>query len=263
MLQSDKFQHALKALLLLALAFFLYSRIATGTLNYYIAQRFAPFTLLALIGLFIVAVSYHSGRRKTTAESNDSHPIHPPMDHEAAHVHSHEHHLNWGGVLLIALPIVLGLLVSPRPLGSAALANREVNVTVSGSIMPAAIRSATQKAATDKNILDWSQLFGASSDPAQQYAGQPANVIGFVFRDERFAENQFMATRFVISCCVADSNPAGIVVEGAQTHELPADQWVEVQGVFQPGKLDGQTIPVLVAQSIRKVPVPEQPYLYP
>ena len=42
---------AVKALILLALAIFLYTRIASGTLNFYISQRFAPFTFMATLAL--------------------------------------------------------------------------------------------------------------------------------------------------------------------------------------------------------------------
>jgi len=60
MLQSTKFQNALKALLLIGLGLFLYSRIANGTLYYYIAQRFALYTLIAIVGLIVVGLSYYS-----------------------------------------------------------------------------------------------------------------------------------------------------------------------------------------------------------
>ncbi len=256
MLANNKFQRALKALLLIGLSLFLYSRIANGTLNYYIAQRFAGFTLLAIVGLVIIGVSYHAGERK-----QDDHD--PVPDPEQAQDPNHAHGLGWGGVALVALPIVLGLAVPPRPLGAAALANREVNVTSTGSTMPAAIRAASQKSSLEKNILDWSQLFKSAPDAANKFAGEKAKVIGFVFRDERFSGDQFLATRFIVSCCVADSNVAGVVVRWDQSSQLQADQWVEVTGQFQPGTLGDQSAPVLVAQSVNKVDVPQQPYLYP
>jgi uncharacterized repeat protein (TIGR03943 family) len=166
-------------------------------------------------------------------------------------------------VALVALPILLGVLVPPQPLGAAALSNREVNVTLQGSALPAAVRAAAEKAATEKNVLDWGHTFAASGNPAQEFAGEHAKVTGFVFRDERFGANQFMVTRFVVSCCVADANVAGMVVTWPQAGELPADQWVEVAGTLQAGTLDGETLPVLAAASVTPVDMPQQPYLYP
>lgn len=260
MLQSAKFQNAIKALLLIGLGLFLYSRIANGTLNYYIAQRFAVYTLIAIVGLIVVGLSYYSRAQEHSHDPAD--PNHVAHDHDHNH-HEHSHGLTWSGVLLVALPVLLGLFVPPQPLGAAALANREVNVTSTGSTMPAAVRAASQKSSLDKNVLDWSQLFKSSPDAATRFAGEPAKVTGFVFRDERFANEQFLVTRFVVSCCVADGNVAGVVVQWNGAAELPTDQWVEVSGEFVSGALSGETIPVLHAQSVTNISVPDQPYLYP
>ncbi|MEZ4584216.1 MAG: hypothetical protein R3A10_21725 [Caldilineaceae bacterium] len=69
--------------------------------------------------------------------------------------------------MIVALPILLGLLVSPRPLEAAAMAGRRVNV-VSGnrSAMPAAVQAAASKASTERTVLDWSQSFQTVADPA-------------------------------------------------------------------------------------------------
>jgi putative membrane protein len=110
------------------------------------------------------------------------------------------------------LPVILGVFFSPQPLGAAALERREVKVGGVRSTMPAAVRSSAAKASLDKNVLDWSQLFANAQDPAAQYAGETARVTGFVFRDSRFATDQFLVTRFLVSCCVADASVSGLVV---------------------------------------------------
>jgi uncharacterized repeat protein (TIGR03943 family) len=234
LLAGPRFENALKALLLLALALFLYTRLADGTLFFYINQRFMAYTMLAIVGLLCVAISYRPvGRRLraatvTAPDHEHDHAHDHPHDHAGDHSHDdhsgHNHRLTWAGVALVLLPIVLGVVVPPQPLGAAAIGNREVNVTSSGSALPAAVRAAAEKAAADKNQLDWLNTFAGSAHPAEDFAGQPVDVIGFVFRDERFAEDQFMVTRFVVSCCVADANVAGMVVESPATATLAADQ---------------------------------------
>jgi putative membrane protein len=252
-MKGQRFQTAVKALLLLGLALFLYTRLAGGTLYYYINERFATYTLLAVVGLVLVAVSYRPfGRRRPD----------PSTTHDSA-PSEHNHRLTFAGGLLVALPILLGVLVPPQPLGAAALSNREVNVTMAASALPAAVRAAAEKHASEKNVLDWLHSFAGAPDAATTFAGEPANVVGFVFRDERFGEDRFMVTRFVVSCCVADANVAGMVVRWPGAAELEADQWVEVRGVLEPGQFDGQTVPTLAAQSVTPVEVPQQPYLYP
>jgi hypothetical protein len=49
------------------------------------------------------------------------------------------------------------------------------------------------------------------NDPAA-FIGQEARLIGFVYRDDRFNGDEFMISRFVISCCAADAAPLGLVV---------------------------------------------------
>jgi putative membrane protein len=238
-----------KALALIGLGLFLYSRIYNGTLFYYISERFAWLTLLAAIGFIIVGASY----RYRAAQAD-------PHEHDHA---GHQHgNLSWGGLLLVALPVILGLVVPPKPLGAAAMSNREISV---GSVSSATAPKTSQlisRPASEKNVLDWLIDFRLSQDPAA-FASQEAKVIGFVYRDERFGGNQFMVSRFVVSCCAADAAPLGLVVHWPKTTALTSDQWVEVSGRFQAGEFDGEPMPILIADNVAPTEIPDQPYLYP
>jgi putative membrane protein len=242
-----------KALALIGLGLFLYSRIYNGTLFYYISERFAWLTLLAAIGFIIVGASY----RYRDAQAD-------PHEHDHPHDHAgHQHgNLSWGGLLLVALPVILGLVVPPKPLGAAAMSNREISV---GSVSSASAPKTSQlisRPASEKNVLDWLIDFRLSQDPAA-FASQEAKVIGFVYRDERFGGNQFMVSRFVVSCCAADAAPLGLVVHWPKTTALTSDQWVEVSGRFQAGEFDGEPMPILIADNVAPTEIPDQPYLYP
>ncbi|MFN8465196.1 MAG: DUF1980 domain-containing protein [Caldilineaceae bacterium] len=160
-LARPRIQIAAKALLLLALALFLYSRMANGTILFYINQNFVPYTMLAVIGLIIVAISYRPAERRTAkgAAAAGEEPAgdadhHHEHGHEHDHAHDHSHALTMSGLLLVALPILLGILVPPQPLGAAAMANRDVNVSLQNTGLPAAVRKAAQKSSTDRNILE-------------------------------------------------------------------------------------------------------------
>jgi uncharacterized repeat protein (TIGR03943 family) len=249
-MKSPKFQTALKALLLIGLGLFLYTRISNGSLYFYINQRFAGLTLLAVCGLILIGISYQFGAPHAADEGESDHG--GRADHHA---------LSWGGVLLVALPMLVGVLIPPRPLGATALENREVSISTSGSGMPAAVRSQGEKANLDKNILDW--VYEFQTREPQQFAGQEAEVIGFVFRDERFAADEFLVTRYVVSCCVADAAYVGLVVRWPDAADLSADQWVQIRGRFDVGEFDSQTLPVLAADVVTVTDVPSQPYLYP
>ena len=230
---------SVKALTLLGLGLYLYSRIYTGTLLFYINQRFAWLVMMAGIVLMAVSGSYRY-------RSNDDH----------AH---HAHAFSWGGVVLIGILIALGLLVPPKPLGASAMGNREVNL---GTLVSSQGNSVMPTRGGEKNILDWLIAFQNTPDPAA-FTDQSAHLIGFVYRDDRFNSESFMLSRFVVSCCVADATAIGLIVRSPQAASLPGDQWVEVSGHFEPGEFSGKPTPILVTEAITRTTAPNQPYLYP
>ncbi len=272
LLRLSKVQAALKGLLLLGLGIFLFTRITTGTLNYYISQRFDWLTVAAVLGLIVVGLSYRYLLQE--AEDRPDDPAHEtgPMvsgdSHQHSHGHSHDHGhehshaLGWSGLLLISLPIILGLLVPPRPLGVAALQNREISGGGLDSVLPAAAGSTLVRESSERTILDWVLAFHQGERPAET---DTADVVGFVYLDEAADEAAFTLTRFVVGCCAADAMAVGLPV--SLTAGLPSEdtleegQWVRVVGRFAAST--GNSIPVLLAEQLEAVPEPNQPYLYP
>jgi putative membrane protein len=253
-----------KAITLIALGLFLYTRFTTGTLALYITPRFSWLTLPAALGLILVGLSY---RRFIAASPTSEHKDH---DHEGAgHLHEHEHRQpdehdhgpSWVGLLLVALPVVLGLLLPPKPLGASAMSNREIGLaSLNASAAPSI--GAPLADAGERNIVDWLRAFDSNPDPAA-FANQKATVIGFVYRDGRFGPDSFMVSRFLVTHCVADASAIGLLVRWPDSADLSADQWVEVQGAFQPGEFDREPLPILVADAVTPTAIPDHPYLYP
>ncbi|MEM7537395.1 MAG: TIGR03943 family protein [Chloroflexota bacterium] len=271
-MQNQRIQVLIKALLLIGLGLFLYSRLTNGTLFYYINQRFAGLTLLAILGLIVLGISYQMGRKESDEDGDHAHDDHHGHHHDH-HDHDHNHSLSWVGALIVALPIILGLAVPPEPLDASAVANREVDIGASTanansrSAMPAAVRAAQSKSSLDKNILDWLRTFQSTADPIAEVEGEAAQVRGFVYPDDNLTDGDFWVARYTLSCCVAD---AGVVALGVRlgddnidTDALTQNQWVEITGTFAPGEHQGMPLPILVAESVRTIDVPSQPYLYP
>jgi uncharacterized repeat protein (TIGR03943 family) len=256
-------KQTIKIILLIALGLFLLSRVLNGTLSFYIHPRFNVLTLLTAVGLTALGVA-HAIQQRRQAALLRSHEADPNHDHEH-HNHSHSHDVSWFGLLLLAMPVVLGLLVEPRPLGASALQNREINFGSGSSIVSANAPQGSQLSvianAGERNILDWLYLFQRSNDPTN-FNGEEAHVIGFVYRDDRFGSNQFMVSRFTVSCCVADAAPIGLIVEWPDTAVLTPDSWVEVRGTIQARTFNGVQMPVLVANGITPTETPSQPYLF-
>jgi putative membrane protein len=243
---SVRLERTLKGLVLIGLALFLSHSVINGTLLFYINRRFAWLTLVAILLLLLIAAPYR--RQGPSGQHHDRGQDH---HHAGANV--------WMGVALVALPLLLGLLVPPRPLGAQAVGVREVNTDGMGLREDDAVLA---RAAAERNILDWLRAFQAADDPSA-FDGQEASVVGFVFRDEAFAADQFMLSRFVVSCCVADATVVGLIVSWPGSVDLPLDTWVEVRGAFAHGQFDGESRSMLIADSVTPTLVPNQPYLYP
>ncbi|MBX3000781.1 MAG: TIGR03943 family protein [Caldilineaceae bacterium] len=253
MIQNERLQRAIKALLLIGLGFFLYSKIANGTLYFYISERYSWLTMIAFIGLIIVGLSY---RRGPDAQDHNHHD-HAHHDHH----HDHNHGLTWSGAFLVALPILLGILVPPQPLGASALATREINIGGADSVMPSVVRRSEQKAAIDRNILDWVTAFRMSRSSGERFDGVEANLVGFVYREANQAEGTFWLARFIVGCCVADASPAAVLVRSSLHGDFEDGDWVRVDGRFHTEV--GAQAPVLMAETVDLIPAPNQPYLYP
>lgn len=248
----DRMREPATALVLIILGLFLYSRLSNGTLLYYIHARFSGLTLAAAIGLLVIGATY--GSRQIKALGDGAH------DH-GDHVHAHNHG-SWLALALIALPAVLGLAITPRPLGAAAMGSRDLSSTVVLSPGQAAIERRMAMPPGERSILDWLLAFQNEPDPAA-HAGQRATVVGFVYRDDASPADVFLVSRFMIRCCTADGSAVWLPVRWPDAAQLELDGWVEVEGTFTVGRLLDRDAPILAADRVDPIEPPAQPYLYP
>ncbi len=251
MIANTKLLNRLKALILILLAIFFFQKFYSGTLFYYIGPRFTWLAVVAAMLLIALAGSFNL---VDLQHSEAGVPL-----HRSEHDPGHEQANAWP-LLIVALPLILGWLIPARPLGANAVPNRGISTSVATAADTAA--STLTIVPSERNVLDWVRAMSQSPDPAA-LTGQQADVVGFVYRDVRFADNQFMVGRFTLTCCVADATAIGIVVQSEDSSQFAADSWVRVRGTFAEGVLDGNPLPVLFASEITPVEPPEQPYLFP
>lgn len=88
-------------------------------------------------------------------------------------------------------------------------------------------------------------------------AGEEAAFTGFVSRVSGTSSDEFLLTRFVINCCVADAAIIQIRVVDVPAGSYVTDQWVEVTGQLYPV---GDEV-ILTPTSIEQVDQPSPPYL--
>jgi putative membrane protein len=67
----------------------------------------------------------------------------------------------------------------------------------------------------------------------RKYVDYKVQLTGFVFTDSTDLKNdEFMASRLEMTCCVADLTPVGLVCKYEKTNQLKSDSWVTVEGVL-------------------------------
>jgi uncharacterized repeat protein (TIGR03943 family) len=160
----------------------------------------------------------------------------------------------WGAGLVV-LPVVAVLVLPPTALGSYAASRR--STTAGGFVV------ASEEQITEGPLELVDVAAGAWSRDAMRAlvrrAGSPVDFVGFVTRRPGTAADEFVLTRFIISCCVADALSIQIRVVGVPPGRFAEDQWVRVRGTFYPV---GREM-LVDASEITAVPRPARPYLNP
>jgi uncharacterized repeat protein (TIGR03943 family) len=159
------------------------------------------------------------------------------------------------GIGLIVLPVITVLALPPASLGSYAASRR--STFSSGGI----VASAEDIAAGDLSLMDVAGGLRSRDGIAAlaERAGEEVDFTGFVTRDSGAPADEFMLTRFLVSCCVADALSVNVRVVGAPPGQFKDDEWVRVSGRLYPLGRD-----VIVDSSdIVKVERPKRPYLSP
>jgi uncharacterized repeat protein (TIGR03943 family) len=231
-----------KTALLIGLGLYFVYNIVSGNLANYINARFAWLSYVAA-GIFLL-LGLHSLYIQTRGETARS------IRHQPVSTLT---------LFITSIPLILGTLVPSQPLGIEAI-NGSIS-TMSGAIGgpgPSAFTIPPEQ----RNVLDWLRAFNSAGD-YNELNGLPADVIGFVYVEPTFGEDQFMVARFTVSCCVADASAIGLPVAWAEAASLPQGEWVRVRGALQVGEFRGDVMPILQAESIEIVEQPKHPYLYP
>ncbi|MBI2237590.1 MAG: TIGR03943 family protein [Actinobacteria bacterium] len=156
---------------------------------------------------------------------------------------------------LMVVPVVVVLALPPGALGSFAASRR------SSFVRSGYAASASDIASGSLSLID---VAGAQTSKEGERAlaaraGSRVTFVGFVTRYPNTPADEFMLTRFIITCCVADATIAQVRVVNAPPGKFEEDDWVEVSGTIYPL---GREI-LVDASSVEAVPRPARPYLTP
>jgi uncharacterized repeat protein (TIGR03943 family) len=157
---------------------------------------------------------------------------------------------------IMVVPVVITIASPPGALNSYA-ADRRGNFVRAGFSA-----SAEDIAAGELSLLD---VAGAQTSKEGQRAlaaraGETVSFLGFVALEEDTRPDEFLLTRFIVSCCVADATVAQVRVVNVPPGRFAEDQWVRVSGTIYP---IGREVIVDSAGGVESASQPDPPYLSP
>jgi putative membrane protein len=159
------------------------------------------------------------------------------------------------GFALVGIPVVVVLALPPASLDSFAAGRR------SSFASAAFVPNVDDIASGDLSLADIAGAVRSEEAMAalSARAGAEVSFIGFVARDRTMPADEFLLTRFMISCCVADALSVQVRVVAAPPGRFVNDDWVRVTGSLYP--LENEV--VIDASEVVPVAKPEHPYLNP
>jgi uncharacterized repeat protein (TIGR03943 family) len=152
----------------------------------------------------------------------------------------------------LAFPVVALLLLPPTTLGSYAASRR--SLTGPGFAASAGDVSTGEVTLADVAAAMWSP---EAAEALTARAGSRVAFVGIVVRREGMPADEFLLTRFIMTCCVADALSVQARVVGAPPGRFLPDQWVRVTGTIYPL---GREV-IVQASEITPVARPDRPYL--
>lgn len=70
-----------------------------------------------------------------------------------------------------------------------------------------------------------------------KYEGYTITITGFVSRDATLGANQFRISRQLMSCCILDMSPLGLVAEYSSSKNLAEHKWVQLRARIERGNV--------------------------
>lgn len=243
----------LPSFLLAGYGIFILSLFARNVMTWYINPAYVPSTTLAgavLLGIGAVGLAR---RREATCEHCAA-GCACGSDSPAPRI--------WTQALL-ALPLLLAVLFPPR--GLAAFSANERGPQIAGIAavhgLTALHRVSLSVDTRSFTMQDWVGALSADPNP-RDYAGKPVRITGMVLHAAASVPPGYvMVMRYLVTCCIADARPVGVIVRDTSRGALKDNQWITVTGTMGSASEDGQRVAVVNPSRIEPIKS-GNPYIY-
>lgn len=256
---------AIRAVVLFGLVALILRLFVTGEMVKYMSPALDPLTALAgavtaLLGLFELRRAVSTPARAGEIDPDDQGELDQGQSDRGAGHWSDQ--VMTAGVILV--PVLVGLLMTPRALGVEALGGEPVG----GLLLTLAPTAGRQVGApiTAAPIEDVPELIAVLRDQGDAALGRRVRATGIVAQGSDLADDELALLRFSIAHCVADARPLALLIVAQGAQQVPSgagglDQWVLVEGTLTTHRRDGEHVVTIEAERIERVSEPANPYL--
>jgi uncharacterized repeat protein (TIGR03943 family) len=164
---------------------------------------------------------------------------------------------------VMRIPLLIALLFPPRSLAAFSARQRGLQIAgVSTVSNTTAIRRVSLSVDTRSFTMeDWVGALSADPNP-RDYLGKPVSVTGMVLHSPASVPpGSIMVIRYLVTCCIADARPVGLIVKDPSHGRLQDNQWVTVNGTMGAAEQDGEKVAVVVPKTWKTVKS-GNPYIY-
>lgn len=258
----------------------------TGQIGLLVHPNYSELVFSSGIILFLLGI-YHLGKNLVHSLKKESHSHnelnrshnhdHHTHDHHNHTHHGHDHHNHDhhghshddGHVHLLSTKITLGLVLIPaviawgsaiQPLSSQTALLRGVSQDMSGFSEEKQSTSFTVRP-EERTLMDWLLILNADPEPSH-HEGRQVQIQGVPLVSDEVPEGYFVLAQFVMSCCVTDARPVGLMVKyDSKQTAIPEDQWIRIEGKMTEALLNEQRVAVIALSSFDPIPTPDNPYI--
>lgn len=245
----------IKILILLGFSAFYLKIIINREILMYVHPRIVPFALFGMISMFIIALflvssCFYNNKRKFKLKNH----------------------------VIFIIPLIMIVFMQGTNVNPAIkTSNRNINSDSPASAFElySGKTESDGQGAVDKKELDIknnviqvnSKNFVYSLDEIlgnpDKYEGKEIDLTGFVYKDEDLKQNQFIIGRYMMICCAADMQIAGITCDSNNLGNYDNDTWIKVRGKIKKDFSEDQVDPLIEVEHIEIDLNPDTSYVYP
>ncbi|HZH58045.1 MAG TPA: TIGR03943 family protein [Metabacillus sp.] len=258
-------RQAIKALILLLFASFIFILHKTGDITYLIHPNYLHFSQIASV-IFLILFFFQVPRIFRPTENENDHTYCGPW---GCHHEEEGLSINTISIGIIMIPLLSGLIMPYKTFGAEEALKRGIQysdldhkLTSDDELAFGGIKSLMSQPIIRLDHKGFADYIGIISEYPEGFEGKEIEMEGFIVEDQFMTKKQKVIARFQVTHCIADAHASGFILENSNEFHLKDNSWVRMKGILKVREENQQFIPVIHISSFVEIETPKNPYIY-